>query len=444
MQPNLFTSPASSSSPLWLPHQAKLALFARQMKTIATAMGQNVQELNTDDMLYMQEGRLAPANPVADAAERREAEEKTYTPLTVGPLKRSRKARDRRWSPQVQACFREERGDLTYTFRLERAARGLKEAPNIQRLDLVCSGVKQWGCRARRTVDADAITGELLGMQLSFANFAPSAQIVYCCKSQRDWMAKHGDILMLDTTFNCAPGNMYLSTLLAQMPKPWTNLYRPLAWFIHDHRSADDYSAFIESVQRASNKPKDPRCVLRDFDEAIGKPVRNVWPTALDLGDLFHLLHGKSGAQMSSAKNCAERAATSRQASARSTATTRASSPCPGSWPSSSTSATRSPRVRPPKSGSSTRRSASMRPSSTSCATCPGCRRTTSTPLSASSSAITRTSTAAWSSGIPSSWSARTPRSARRASPSEGRSPPALLRAAHLSAADISTKRPSF
>ena len=47
-------------------------------------------------------------------------------------------------------------------------------------------------------------------------------------------MAKHAEILMIDTTFNCAPQKKYLTTLLAQMPKPWNNLHRPIAWFIHE------------------------------------------------------------------------------------------------------------------------------------------------------------------------------------------------------------------
>lgn len=115
----------------------------------------------------------------------------------------------------------------------------------------------------------------------------PGVHIVIMAPGQAELLSAHRGDCVIDTTFDCVEGKLYLTTLLALVE----GVGVPVAFYIHSGKSELDYTEFLQCVHEATQQRAAPASVLRDFDNAIRNAIKTVWPRSDNLGDLWHLLH---------------------------------------------------------------------------------------------------------------------------------------------------------
>lgn len=86
----------------------------------------------------------------------------------------------------------------------------------------------------------------------------------------------------IDTTFKLITAHLLLTPLLVALP-PLDPANRktpgpviPIAFYIHEGQSADDYKFFLKAVKKACGGILRPACFHRDYDDAIAKGIRDV------------------------------------------------------------------------------------------------------------------------------------------------------------------------
>lgn len=115
----------------------------------------------------------------------------------------------------------------------------------------------------------------------------PTQRIIFATPDQIEFFAAYRGHLMIDTTFDIVEGKLYLTSLLAVHEGFFTV---PVAWFIHNTRSGEEYTAFLKKLYDASGNRAQPSAVLRDFAVELRNAITAIWPNVGNFGDLFHLL----------------------------------------------------------------------------------------------------------------------------------------------------------
>lgn len=127
------------------------------------------------------------------------------------------------------------------------------------------------------------------GAHLLATNVAP-VRFTYMSQWQRQYASTRKlQVLLIDSTFKCIAGDLLLTTLLVRAPAPNLRVYFPIAWSIHEGEDGGVYTKILRDVNETT--PLKPLIVLRDFAYPIKNAITHVWPTVLNVGDLFHFLH---------------------------------------------------------------------------------------------------------------------------------------------------------
>lgn len=115
----------------------------------------------------------------------------------------------------------------------------------------------------------------------------PDIRLIVATPEQLELLTTDRLIFSVNTTFDTLNCKLYLTTISGIIE----GIPLPLAWFLHQKTTTQEYAFFLHYIQERTHNMMNPLAVLRDFDPAIEKAIRDAFPSAHNLGDYFHFVY---------------------------------------------------------------------------------------------------------------------------------------------------------
>ncbi len=102
----------------------------------------------------------------------------------------------------------------------------------------------------------------------------------------KELLCKHSAYLFTDGTIDTYEGRLLLTMAMVLVEEVGI----PLAFFLHSHKTQEEYPYFFKMLKSLTDNCLNPRGIFGDYEDALRAAAEQVFSSAIYNGDYFHFL----------------------------------------------------------------------------------------------------------------------------------------------------------